>query len=639
MTYFWQFDICALCLACILVLDTLMHKDLKQTKNRWFLAMAVAMVISSISDIPGILMQNNPQLFDRVTSDVSTMVFLTVRNTLPWLYACYVGSLLNLQRRYKKITTVLIMIPEIIMIGWMLIMPARRLVYYYADGTTYKHGPLFNAFYVLTALYVLIGVFIVIRYRKALKLKIKAAFYCFTLLSLVPVVVQSFYPMLKWALFFQALGLLGAALTIDNEEAVRSPESGFYNKYALYHDAKQAYDIGDKAGVIFVKVPSTQNVAVAIGGNAVDKINRDMGNFILRILPPHWQMYEVSCNNYAVLAPTANDTDLYGIASQIKERFSGYWEYDGGSIDLPSVILIGSIPDKLASIEQFVYVMEEEIVPERNGSQIMRINETAKEAYEAKVEFVLRNAIKTNGLMVYYQPIYDTNQNRIHTAEALLRLFDPELGMISPEFFIPLAEKRGLMKEIGDFVFEEVCRFLSRHREGDIGLTSVDVNISAVQCVDRELPERWDKIIAKYDVKPEQICLEITESALSSSLFKMGSVIEELRKRGYLLALDDYGTGYANNAYVMQFPFDVIKIDKSILWGADKNEKSDKLLHHSVLMIHDLGMQAVVEGVETPQHREKLESAGVEFLQGYIFSKPVPESEAVLFFEKTAANV
>ena len=105
----------------------------------------------------------------------------------------------------------------------------------------------------------------------------------------------------------------------------------------------------------------------------------------------------------------------------------------------------------------------------------------------------------------------------------------------------------------------------------------------------------------------------------------MGVVTDALRGRGFSFALDDYGTGYANNSFIMDFPFEIIKIDKSILWGADNSDKADRLLHHMIYMIHDLDMKVVVEGVETQAQREKLEKAGVEYLQGYLFSKPVPE--------------
>lgn len=249
--------------------------------------------------------------------------------------------------------------------------------------------------------------------------------------------------------------------------------------------------------------------------------------------------------------------------------------------------------------------------------------------YESKILVALKNAVRNRSLRVYYQPIYDTNMNCILTAEALVRLDDPILGLVTPDKFIPLAEKNGLIKEIGDFVFEEVCSFLDRHRGNQYAFTKVEVNLSVLQCADEELPDRWDKIMKKYNVTSQQFCLEITESAMLSTSSNIGKVIRTLRERGFSFALDDYGTGFANDSIITEFPFDLIKIDKSIVWGADNNEKGDKVLHHIISMIHDLDMKIVAEGVETEEQRKKLENAKVEYLQGFLFSKPVPEMEAI----------
>ena len=632
--YYWQFNLCALCVTLLIILEVAKRKDLKQEKNKWFLLIGLAIILASLADLPGIYMLNAPERFNYVVADLSMMVFLILRNMMPFLYACYLGSILKLRLRVKKWVLGVMVLPEAVMLVWMLIEPSRRLVYYY-QGTEYVGGPLVDIFYVFTAYYVVLGMAMVLYYRKALKRKEKFAYYAFSILSLAPVAVQVFYPQLKWALFFQAIGLLGASLTIDNEEAVRSPVTGFYNRYALLHDAGQIFAMGLDADVILIKIPSIQSLAVAIGGETVEQINCDIGNHLLKQIPSRWTMYQYGPERYAIVAyrPREGQTDAF--VKLLKNRFVEPWEYGNGSIQLSSEILVCRLPEKLANVEQLTMVMDAPFEPLQAGAQVVYIDEPANQQYEAKVEMALRGAIKDKKLLVYYQPIQDTSLNRIHTAEALVRLNDPELGMVSPEYFIPLAEKHGLMRDLGDFVFENVCKFLDEHR--DTGLSYVEVNLSAVQAVDGMLPDRWDRIMKKYAVRPEQFCLEITESALATSRFTMEKVIEDLKSRGFSFALDDYGTGYANNAYVMEFPFDLIKIDKSILWGADSNEKTNKLLHHSIMMFHDLEMKVVVEGVETPEHREKLEKAGVEFLQGYLFSKPLPDDAALKLFESQNA--
>ena len=248
---------------------------------------------------------------------------------------------------------------------------------------------------------------------------------------------------------------------------------------------------------------------------------------------------------------------------------------------------------------------------------------------ESKILFALKKALRDHRLTVFYQPIYSLNTKKFDSAEALVRLNDPTLGMVSPEVFIPLAEKNGLIIEIGDFVFEEVCSLFARHR-GDIHFFEhVSINLSALQCADKGLPDRWKALMEKYDVKQDKLVLEVTESVMSSSIEGISDVISALIDVGFSFALDDYGTGYANDSLLVEFPFKFIKIDKKILWSADKSENGNKLLQHFISMCHDLKMRIVVEGVETQNHRDKLSSAGVEYLQGFLFSKPVEEDEAV----------
>ncbi len=630
--YYWQFDICAAVVSAFVLLEMWRGKDIRQTKNRWFLWLSLAIFVSSLADLPGIYMQNHPESFQLQIADISTMLFLTIRNMLPWLYVCYIVRLLRLTLRYRRTTMGVIMLPQLLMILCMLIEPTRRFVYRYVDGRIYQRGPLFPVFYLLTAYYVIMGLVMVVRYRRAMDRKLRVAVYWFTFLSVVPVVVQSIFPALKFALFFQSVGLLGGFTVIENEDSIRSPQSGLYNRYALIRDAKLFFDVRIDSYVISVKTPSLQTMAMALGRANADYINLKIGQFIRGIIPAEWLLYDYGPSEFAVIACGVKKEALEKVVDVLRKRFSESWDYASGRISFPAEILITQIPEKASSLEQLLMILDAPCDPRLTETRVLYPDETANQQREAKVLLALREALRTRSLMVWFQPIFDSSLGSAWMAEALLRLKEPELGMISPEFFIPLAEKNGLIGEIGDFVFEETCNFLSRCRAEKSSLRRVEINLSASQCMDQALPERWEKIMRRYGITADRLGLEMTESQMLSTRFEMNRVILRLREMGFSFALDDYGTGYSNDAYVMSIPFELIKIDKSILWGADKDSRIDKMLHHTIAMFRDMNIKVVVEGVETPGQREKLEQAGADFLQGFLFAKPLPEEATMGYF-------
>ena len=208
----------------------------------------------------------------------------------------------------------------------------------------------------------------------------------------------------------------------------------------------------------------------------------------------------------------------------------------------------------------------------------------------------------------------------------LIRLKDQSMGYISPEEFIPIAEKSGMIMQIGEFVFETVCRFIQEKQLTDYGLQYIEINLSVVQCMQENLAERLTEIMKKYHVAPAQINLEITETAAAHSDM-LENNIKILHKQGIEFSLDDYGSGYSNTDYLFRFPFRIVKIDKTILWEAFKNEKAMIALRNTIRMIKELGLEIVVEGVENQEYVDYLTEQHCDYLQGYFYSKPIPDRD------------
>jgi EAL domain-containing protein (putative c-di-GMP-specific phosphodiesterase class I) len=197
------------------------------------------------------------------------------------------------------------------------------------------------------------------------------------------------------------------------------------------------------------------------------------------------------------------------------------------------------------------------------------------------------------------------------------------MGYISPEEFVPIAERHGLIIEMGAFVFREVCRFYVQERLWERGIEYVDVNLSVVQCMQDDLHEQLIRVMDEYQLPYHCVNLEITETAAVLSTESLRNNMNCLMEKGVNFSLDDYGTGFSNTASIIEYPFHTIKLDKSMLWSATDSEKAMCALRYMIAMIKSMHMELVCEGVETLEQAEMLEHMGCDYFQGYYYSKPV----------------
>jgi diguanylate cyclase (GGDEF)-like protein/PAS domain S-box-containing protein len=252
------------------------------------------------------------------------------------------------------------------------------------------------------------------------------------------------------------------------------------------------------------------------------------------------------------------------------------------------------------------------------------MNQRAKE--HLRIESELRQALLHDELQLYYQPKVSLRSGRIVGAEALLRWRHPVRGLVSPGVFIPVAEETGLIQELGNWVLEEACRQVRAWKDANLIMPPIAVNLSARQ-FDRQLPARMADVLRRYQVHPEQIMLEITESLLVRGADNVVAIMNELVAMGLALALDDFGTGYSSLAYLKKFPISTLKIDRSFVVGLPYEENDCAIARAIVTMAQQLRQEIVAEGVETAEQMSFLRELGCDQLQGYLFSQPVPADD------------
>jgi EAL domain-containing protein (putative c-di-GMP-specific phosphodiesterase class I) len=213
---------------------------------------------------------------------------------------------------------------------------------------------------------------------------------------------------------------------------------------------------------------------------------------------------------------------------------------------------------------------------------------------------------------------------RIRGFEALLRWQQPDIGLVSPLQFIPLAEETGLILPIGDWVLHQACTDTARlHREGHSDL-SVSVNLSPIQFRQADLKDRIARILADTGFPPAMLELEITEGALMDDMKGALETLHELRDLGLKISIDDFGTGYSSLNYLKTFPFDTLKIDKTFVHDMLIDAQNETIVATMISLGHSLGLRVIAEGVENTHHLERLAQYQCDQIQGFFFSRPIP---------------
>ncbi len=319
----------------------------------------------------------------------------------------------------------------------------------------------------------------------------------------------------------------------------------------------------------------------------------------------------------------------------INTVIDGLGNYNREQIDISFRILTVSDDCGIEYSGEMLTVVND-VMDARDYDRKMFENISTDDVKASKKRQKLRRAIyrslKTGGVKVYYQPIYDNHSEQIRSAEALARIYDKEMGIIYPDSFIPLFEQDGKILKLGKIVFENVCRFIRDNDMEALGLDYIEVNLSPVQCMQPSLPEELIEIADRYRVDLSYINFEITETAnlTTERLLKLMTMLIE---KGASFSVDDFGTGYSNIIRVSNLPFRIIKMDKSILWDYFKNK--DEMVPRIYEIMRKRGFAMVTEGVETDEMHNWLKTeAKCQYEQGYLYSKPIDEKDFVEYLKQ-----
>ncbi len=393
----------------------------------------------------------------------------------------------------------------------------------------------------------------------------------------------------------------------------------------------RAQRYGDFAAVAFLDLDNFKLVNDSLGHSVGDQLLQAVAARLESSLRAMDTVARMGGDEFVlVLSDHKSARSVSGELGRIVESFSQSFSVDGRDVFVTASVGVALYPQDAKDPESLMknaeLAMYRAKESGRNAYQLftpeMQTDVTERLGIEAK----LRRALDRGELSLHYQPQVDLRTNRIYGCEALLRWNQPDLGMISPAKFIPLAEETGLIVPIGEWVVRTACLQSKAWQNAGLPAVTVAINISARQFREKNLLQVVAKILGETGLDPAQIELEVTESVIMQDTQRVIAALQALRDMGLRLSVDDFGTGYSSLSYLKRFPVNRLKIDQSFvreISGAD----SAAVAQVVITLGHSMNLRVIAEGVETPEQLAFLRRHECDEMQGYLFAKPMPADE------------
>lgn len=627
------FDYAAFCVFTLIMVSVIMKKMTRGKLTRQFQVVLTIAMVATAFDIGAIAFDNMGERHV-VTQYIFHTGYLFFHVVSSAMYAAYVVNIVDAIHIFRgKVKSFILALPTLlcmIMLGVNFFTPC---VFSIGGQGEYRREFFMTFLYAAGIFYMILGFMVVTRYHRRLTRGRFVSTIAIFPLVVVAAVFQMFNPDIPIEMFANAIGLLFVALLIQSPEQVISSATGL-NKITRYmDDVRNSLDNGLDITVVMITMENDKTLRGILGVEEYHKLLREISEDFLEWSRPYGydvEWYYLGNGMFRCVMNQRIKDQAEDFAERINEKLKKGYKYNDMFINLLPIICITRCPQDIEDVDSVMRFGGELAEHEYTGRVLYARDIYNKERYDLMrdMDMILDKAFAENRFEVYYQPIYSIDSGKYNSAEALLRLNDDVYGYISPEIFIPAAEENGMIHKIGKFVLEEVCRFIAGEKFKNLGLEYVEVNLSVIQCMSSELSEDVRAVMERYGVSNEQINLEITETAAAYAQTTIMDNINSLTDYGIAFSLDDFGTGYSNMKRIASMPFAIVKLDKTFA-DIDTDDKMMKVVKNTISMVKDMNMKIVVEGVETEESLREFSNLGVNYIQGYYFSRPLPQDKFI----------
>ena len=579
----------------------------------WILNVSIFTIILDIFSVICIVYTNDYN-FSPLTTTIICKMYVCSIVTLGYLSYTYVINEVFTHNKYRMLHHIL---------HWSFVtgefmIAVTPLSYVIKHGKAYSYGLSANIAYGLAFSAILLSLSAAILRRRDITHTKFVTLVLWQCIWLGCAIIQFLMPDILLISFAFACSIVLLYTQLENPNEHLDDETGIFNHDALVLYLKDLYKFQKPFALFTVKINyiskmtdfkfshkvqlRTAKGLESIGNEPVFKIDDD---FFCVIYPSAESMY-AGLDRIIKLRDTVKDVPALG-----------------------SYISIACGLDFVNSDEllKFIHAYE--------SSGITRLDATEELLYNLrqydKIQDMITDALNNDRIEVFYQPFYDVSTKTFSAAEALVRIKTDSGKIISPSRFITIAEETGQIIPLGMKIFEKICQFIATNDPKKYGLNRIEINLSVAQ-FDLENPAKFIlEYIDKYKIDPSIINLEITETAQIKSKQHVLSNVEKLRSKGISFSLDDFGTGNSNLDYFVDLPVENIKFDHTFTQQYFTNDKIKLMIEGVIQVLKNMNMKIISEGVETKEQLDAMKHIGVDFIQGYYFSRPIPEQDFLAF--------
>ncbi|MDR7002705.1 EAL domain-containing protein [Neobacillus niacini] len=416
-------------------------------------------------------------------------------------------------------------------------------------------------------------------------------------------------------------------------QAYHDPLTGLTNRRYFQEKLKpvieQANDKGETVSVLFIDLDRFKHVNDSFGHNKGDELLKIVANRIQKCLPEDNDIItRQGGDEFIILMNNLDVNATKAVAEKIINTLKKPYSIAGIELYLSASCGISMYPEHTNNMDTLIIYADMAMYSAKNmgGNRVVifneRINKLSQE--RPKLESHLRKAIEDEKIEVYYQPKINVDTKTVYGAEALLRWTDEELGFVSPEIFIPIAEDTGLILPLWEFVMKKACHQVSEWNSRYHQPLNISVNFSARQFQEPcNMVKQVKEILEESKLDPKNFEVEITESILLNNSKEIVQSLQTLQSMGISISIDDFGTGYSSLSYLKNLPINTLKIDKSFVQNISENLANTEIPEAIINLARSLHLDVIAEGVETEYQKEFLQSKNCIQMQGYLFSKPL----------------
>lgn len=649
MIDFSYLDLCAISVLLTLIISTIIRKSFKGLSNRLFFLELICLFLCTACYITYSMILKKSEFTEPYIKLAYVFIYFYYffKSFIIPIALCYVLSLLgnfstHTRSIYFRLLIILLVLVPLVYVFSNLI--SHRL-FYINHTMTIVTSRAFVFLYINNFFECLLCLFTIFIYRNLLNKKRYIQVFLIFPFILGLTIYLSFFPNEEIELFAYAMAVYLVFITSQRPELVVNSHTNANTLFLFMDKFTKLYKMRSSGCIIFIKIVNCDNINLYIGLARYNEFLTKLSSIFMDIIKKEKifaDLYYLENSVFAIYVEKNSASEIQFVSQQIAKILQEKIYFQVFEILTDARICIVRNPEDISSSEYIHYFIKNFhlVVPKTNNAFWLKdISATKEFRMKYEIEKILDRALRNNFLEVYYQPIYSIKEDNFHSAEALIRLKDPEYGFIPPKVFLPGAEDNGSIFEIGNFVFDTVCKFIASEQFKKSGLRYIEVNLSTSQCVEANLVEKVMNYITKYGISPSQLRLEITENASEFNPVIFEQNVQALHQRGISFALDDYGTGYSNIGKIISLPIDVIKLGKSFVDEIDDPEMLI-VIKDTIKMLKTLGKEILAEGVEDERVVRIFKELkcdliqGCEYIQGFYFSKPLPEKDFLHFINQ-----